>query len=177
MTGMAMEIRKIIQMSLAHGRHLVITTVAVVGLLAGVLVQADDSEKVPLLLAVFAVGTVGGLLNTYRRFNLIPSASFQTEEIASWQITLQIYMSPLIGGLFGLVLYLFFLTGIVISELFPKIECVEEKYQSFTLVLNTCIPDSNKDAAKTLFWAFIGGFSEWFVPNLLDRFARKPVDD
>jgi hypothetical protein len=159
--------------SLEHGRHLITATIVIVFVLTVMLILANNDQDFPLLPVVFSVGTVGGLFNTYRRFNLIPSERLIAAGPADWQMTLQIYMSPLIGGLFGLVLYLIFLTGIVKGDLFPSFPCAIEKYQNLMQVLRNCQPGLKQDAAKALFWAFVGGFSEWFVPNLLDRFARE----
>lgn len=159
--------------SLEHGRHLIITTLATVTLLTLVLIWANNDKDAPLLLVVFSVGTVGGLLNTYRRFNLIPSEKLLTADASTWQMTLQIYMSPLVGGLFGLVLYLAFLSGVVESQLFPKFPCAQQPYNDIREVLQKCQPALKQDAAKAMLWAFMGGFIERFVPNLLDGLARK----
>jgi hypothetical protein len=35
------------------------------------------------------------------------------------------------------------------------------------------VPEKTLDAAKALLWAFIAGFSEKLIPNILDKLAQQ----
>ncbi len=43
---------------------------------------------------------------------------------------------------------------------------------SFTAWLINAFPETGKDVAKLLFWSFVAGFSERFVPQIIQRAAE-----
>ena len=49
------------------------------------------------------------------------------------------------------------------------------KYNSLSEMVDTLTPATNRDAAKAVVWAFIAGFSERLVPNVLDAVAKTAV--
>ena len=88
-----------------------------------------------------------------------------------------ILVIPLFGGISALVLYILFLSGILESPLFPEFRLPEfvegagrENIRQF---LTETYPVSGEDTAKLLFWSFVAGFSERFVPQIITRI----VDD
>jgi hypothetical protein len=87
---------------------------------------------------------------------------------------LQVYLSPVTGGVFALVLYVLFLSGLLQGDLSPHFACATEPFTSFGRFAD-CAPSTNSDVAMALVWAFVAGFAEHFVPNVLDRFiAPEP---
>ena len=92
------------------------------------------------------------------------------------QAIIQVYVSPLVAGIFALVLYAIFLTEIITGALFPAFKGTEATYDSVRQLLIGITPDQRLDAAKALLWAFIAGFSERMVPNILDRLVERSVE-
>ena len=75
------------------------------------------------------------------------------------------------------VMYGLCLSGLLQGALFPKFTQTGTAYTGVGTFLNTIGPETNLDTAKALIWAFIAGFSERFIPNILDRLvaqAEKP---
>ncbi len=59
------------------------------------------------------------------------------------------------------------------GPLFPKfVDLSKEKYDSLASVF-LIVPASPLDAAKALLWAFVAGFSEKLIPNILDQLAKR----
>lgn len=71
--------------------------------------------------------------------------------------------AQLLGAVFALVLMFTFIGGLVQGSLFPRIQA-----DSWT-TLAIRVPDW----CKLLVWAFIAGFSERFVPDLLDNLMLR----
>ena len=156
-------------------RHLLITTVLVVGSLVGYMGWANAQPNSSLVVLVFLAGTLGGLFNNFRRFKLLRSND--PTLLSSKYVAHQVYLSPIIAGVFGVILYLTFLTGIIQGDFFPSFSNLEEGYQSVFEMFNNTAPTQNKDAAKAVFWAFLAGFSEGLVPNMLDKVSRAKKDE
>jgi hypothetical protein len=132
--------------------------------------------------ACFGCGLVGGFVSIQQRVK-----NFGDEELdllaQSW---FQILLIPVYGGIFSLVLYIGFLSNIVEGPLFPHFAgpAFTQPVPSTADVaayLSQTYPATGPDLTKLLFWSFIAGFSERFVPQLLDRAQTKetkaPHDD
>jgi hypothetical protein len=87
--------------------------------------------------------------------------------------TMQIYVSVLISGVLALVMYGLFLSGLLQGDLFPKFKNTAQDFESIYQLLRVVIPNQNIDTAKAIVWAFIAGFSERMVPNVLDRLINQ----
>lgn len=124
--------------------------------------------------ACFGCGLVGGFVSIQQRL-----AKFGNEELdllsKSW---FQIVLIPVYGGIFAVILYLGFLSKIVEGPLFPHfvsppftdpIPTTEDVRNFFAQTY----PSSGGDLAKLLFWSFVAGFSERFVPQILSRAETK----
>ena len=72
----------------------------------------------------------------------------------------EVRIVPVTGLVFGIVLGLLFLGKLISGAIFP----VNEGKQSL---------DALPEIAKWLIWAFIEGFSERLVPDMVDRLAEK----
>jgi hypothetical protein len=120
--------------------------------------------------ACFGCGLVGGFVSIQQRVK-----NFGDEELEllsqSWY---QILLIPVYGGIFALVLYLAFLSRIVESPLFPTFAGPAftqpvPTTRDVAAFFSQTYPASGADLTKLLFWAFVSGFSERFVPQILDR--------
>jgi hypothetical protein len=83
---------------------------------------------------------------------------------------------PVLVGIIGAVmLYLLFAAGLLKGDLFPEFHCMaaEQKCDSFRAFISDWMPKDAAANAKAIVWGFIAGFSERFVPNILNRFATE----
>jgi hypothetical protein len=124
----------------------------------------ESAHGIPLTLAIFLIGAGGGVISTYFRLKEVAPATVATNAI------LQIYVTPLIAGMLGWICYAFFLTGMLEGPLFPRFTGQTTGYVDLDSVL-AIKPASVLDAAKALLWAFVAGFSEKLIPNILDKLA------
>lgn len=88
-------------------------------------------------------------------------------------VSFQFYLSPLVGGIFGLLLWMSFFGGMIQGSLFPTIDGIDKPYTNFFNLMAHTRPASYSDAAKGIVWSFLAGYSERFVPNILDRLAEE----
>ena len=158
--------------------HITITvTLIVLGMTAATLLatQLKDPPSFALEMIIFLAGTVGGVANNYRRLLGIPLGVLADENpITKQLITFQIYVSPVVGGIFSIVLYLLFMSNILQGTLFPAFSTVMQTgYESFKLFAHGANPATNQDVARAIVWAFIAGFSEGLVPNFIDKIAQE----
>ncbi len=87
-------------------------------------------------------------------------------------LKLQIFLSPIFGGLFAVVLYGVFISGIIQGELFPKFKGAEDSFSTPYEFSSNTLPATNADMSKAILWAFIAGFAEGFVPNFIDKLVK-----
>lgn len=127
-----------------------------------------------VIMAVFFSGSVGAVVNNYFRLSKIAGASEMLQkEIDHPSVAIQMWVSLFLSGILGFIAYGLFLSGLLQGELFPKFDHLESNYLGLADLLATVAPKTNLDAAKALFWAFIAGFSERFIPNALDALVYK----
>ena len=143
----------------------------VVGIFAKTLLNGD---RFMASWACFGCGLLGGFVSIQQRLK-----RFGDDELdllsQSW---FQVLLIPVYGGLFGLVLYIGFLSGIVEGSLFPHFAIptfsapmpTTEDMRNF---FSQTYPATGADVAKFLFWSFVAGFSERFVPQILDQTQRE----
>jgi len=132
------------------------------------------SELVPWTTLIFIAGTVGGVVNSFRRIQKLSGNRTGSENsMTARLITIQIYVSPFVGGVFAIVLYGVFMSGFVQGTFFPSFAHGEDKFDAFRNFAALDMPASNADVAKALVWAFIAGFSEGLVPNFITKLARE----
>lgn len=131
----------------------------------------------PLL---FFTGTLGASINNYRRLLTLGVADgkLRTLEVVGGELptqlmTLQIWLSAVIGGFFGIVIYMIFVSELLSGELFPEFKILPPKSESgMSQLISATYLASSKDAAKAIVWSFVAGFSEEFVPNLLKKLSK-----
>ncbi len=144
--------------------------VAIIGIVVGLTTTGWDF---PLLLFVFLSGTLGGTINHFRRLQAVsPEETPSIGEMDRPMVRVQALVSPVIGGVFAVVLYVIFIAGILQGSFFPTFTATDTTYR-FVDDLFGIRPATTGDAAKTIFWGFVAGFSEWFVPNILDKVASE----
>ena len=81
---------------------------------------------------------------------------------------------PIVGAIASVVLYLVFVGGFVEGGLFPNISCAEGKTcNALGELMENYSPTEPQDYGWALVWGFIAGFSEQFVPDLLQSLVAK----
>lgn len=157
----------------AQAWHLgvVVAVTAALGLLALVLLgNTVAGRSLSLAYPVAVIGSAGGTANAYRRLQRLQATEpTLREQVPRALAVLQVYASPVVGAVFAAVLYVLFLAGLLQGELFPTFDCAAEPFTDFAAFAD-CGPSTNSDVAMALVWAFVAGFGEKLVPNVLDRF-------
>jgi len=131
---------------------------------------------------IFFAGAVGATLNTYYRLSklaAIPASELNLDPIDEKLMSLQMYVSTLVGGILAILMYGLCFSGLVEGALFPKFKSAAEQaeYENLQVFLGQLRPATTVDAAKAVIWSFISGFSERLIPNLLDRFVARATSE
>lgn len=133
--------------------------------------------KIPHETLIFVSGTVGGAINSFQRIQSIQSMDLAKTKaldvMAERLITIQIYLSPFVGGVFAFVLYIMFMAGFVQGSLFPMFAAGDQDFTNFCDFAQHFIPKENVDVAKAIVWSFIAGFSERLVPNFISKIVKE----
>lgn len=154
-------------------RHILIIAVLAAGAVGLAFTLAFLQVNIGVLPLLFACGMVGGVVNNYYRIANLAQAEIAAQAaLPPGVVTLQLYVSAFMAGILAVVLYGFFAGGLLEGALFPKFN--KEGVANYTNLgdmLSKMTPDTNQSMAKAIIWAFIAGFSERLVPNLIDNFV------
>lgn len=129
----------------------------------------ESNQRLMISWLVFECGIIGGFVSIQQRLKDI-----ELEELKllseSWATILVI---PLYGGIFALVLYVLFLSGLIEGHLFPHFYIPDfgdkPSTDNIKAFLTETYPSQGSDLAKLIFWSFVAGFSERFVPQVIHR--------
>jgi len=152
-----------------------ILSVAVLASATGSIPEFLKDFSVPLMVALS--GAIGGFVSIQRRLKRLPKADLSLFA-ESW---VYIALAPLVGAVLALLVYLLFLSDLLGSGgLFPVF--VEDSPIKNSQGIQRLFDQHGKsfqDYAKLLVWAFVAGFSETFVTNIIGQFEQKAptVDD
>ena len=129
-------------------------------------------------LVCFFAGAIGGALSLQQRVHKISGGELNILA-NSWATLLFV---PIFSGVFALILYVVFLANIVDGNLFPKFEIPHETTKGidsryFINLFSNTYPASLQDIARLIFWCFIAGFSERFVPNIIGKASKTGEEE
>lgn len=124
------------------------------------------ADRFPVSWLCFGVGVLGGFVSIQQRLKFLSQE--EVDQLAqSW---VHVFMIPLFGGIFALLLYMIMLSGIVGGAAFPAFVVAEfsrnPTVDDIRAFFTETYPASGEDFAKLVFWSFVAGFSERFVPNI-----------
>ncbi|WP_421380997.1 hypothetical protein ACOCG7_34030 (plasmid) [Paraburkholderia sp. DD10] len=131
--------------------------------------QQDSEAVVPAL--VIASGVIGGFVTIQRRLKDLTIDDLELLE-SSW---LQICLSPLVGGILALLLYIIFLGGLLTGSMFPTFVQDGPKDAARFASIFAQHASTYQDYAKLFVWSFLAGYSEHFVTDVLGRFEGESV--
>ena len=125
----------------------------------------------------FCCGLLGGFVSIQQRVKKLGDEELELLS-KSW---FQVLLIPIYGGIFSLVLYVGFLSEIINGPLFPNILMPPfsnpPTRENIISLFQHTYPTSGQDLAKLLFWSFVAGFSERFVPQLIDHSQSVATDE
>lgn len=151
--------------SRAAQRATAFVTVAVAGLLSYLMFVRIAAEQnlspYPTALFVAMAAVVGSVLN--QPFRDDPVAA---EGGSPW---LYLVWKASVAVAFACLLYLMFMGRVLTGGIFPEFCGDTERFTDVRGFVAAVHPASNADFAKLLVWAFVAGFSEKFVPNLISQ--------
>ncbi len=169
---------------------------------------------VPTLIAVIFAGVLGGFLSCQQRLQSAQNIDPLLKELqlASGWFSV-VVLAPLSGGVFGVVIYMLFVAGLLSGGLFPSFGTTSQPAattapvasprpaaaapkkggvapsvpqpapgssggsgMSFDRFIGESDPVDAASYGKLLVWAFIAGFAERFVPDVLTRIAGQPFN-
>lgn len=135
------------------------------------------NQRFMMTWAGFVCGILGGFVSMQQRIRKVSDQ----ELMLLTRSLFQILLVPIFGGLFALVLYSIFLSGIVSGNLFPEFYFpkppADGPDNQFMIDLFTkTYPATGPDLAKLLFWSFVAGFSERFVPQIVTKVTSAASD-
>ena len=158
--------------------HLLYGAAIAFGGLAVLMLLARFGMYSDVMMLIFFAGSVGAVVNNYFRLSKMIEAKAAPADDAQERLAIiQMYVSMLIAGILAFVAYGLFLSGLLQGSLFPEFEHTKDIYKDVTSMLVCLAPKTNIDAAKSLLWAFVAGFSERFVPNIIDTLVSKAKSD
>jgi hypothetical protein len=129
-----------------------------------------------MLTSVLYVGIIGGFVSSQRRMQSLPSDGDPLISVFGLDNAgYYLWLSPLLGAIFAVILTLMFIAGILKGTVFPAFydaanSDVGLPFFDFTW---STLPLSAEDYGKLLVWGFLAGFAERLVPDNLDRLASK----
>ena len=122
--------------------------------------------------SVLVCGVIGGFVSLQRR---LKDLTLQDLELLA-NSKVYLILSPMVGGVLAMVLYLIFLAGLLRGDMFPEFNPVQTDITvGFPTIFEQYGKHGFSDYAKLLVWAFIAGYSEKFVTNVLGRFEGSAV--
>lgn len=149
--------------------------ILIVVIITGALVAFLTAEIITAPFAVFAAGIIGGFVGLQRRLKDLSNQDL-TLLANSW---IYICLSPLVGGVLAVVLYVLFISGLLSGDMFPVFQrdycgTCSGTINSFKVIF--CIRGDEGDYAKMLFWSFVAGFSERFVTDIISKFENSATN-
>jgi hypothetical protein len=167
-----------------HRRAAVLATVMlIVTAAAGGLITSKTASPqntalsdLPIVPMVILAGILGASFSILQRVQRSTAADPLVALFNLRAARPQVYLSIISGAIAALVVFAVFGGGMLEGVLFPKIvnwksDGRGEKMMELSDYLQNTGPLTHFDYAKLLVWAFIAGFAERFVPDILDRFT------
>jgi hypothetical protein len=126
-------------------------------------IVGNPQDKFPVFYLVWVAAVLGSAVNMTTRDHraVIPAGLLDRISYLAWKL--------LIAMTFSTFLYVAFASELLTGDTFPRFVNVKTEYSYVLQFLHECKLATNQDVAKMLVWAFIAGYLERFVPNIISR--------
>lgn len=144
------------------------------------LCHAYKADFLAMTAGVVYWGILGGFVSSQRRMQSIPSDGDPLISVFGLDSAgYYLWLSPLLGAIFAVVLALMFIAGILKGSVFPAFHIPMQRHAGLTFFTFTwaTLPISSEEYGKLFVWAFLAGFAERLVPDSLDRLSSKLAPD
>jgi hypothetical protein len=169
-------IREHIRKSLTSDCILMVLVYTLVGGFALFRLQRHDHSFLAMVLCVVYFGIIGGFVSSQRRMQSIPADTDPLVSIFGLDnARYYLWLSPLLGGIFAVILSLMFVAGVLQGTIFPDFYVPSKVIgrSLFDIFAWQALPNGTASWAKLFVWAFLAGFAERLVPDSLDRLSSK----
>jgi hypothetical protein len=131
-----------------------------------------------IMIAVIVAGAGGGFVSSLRRLYSFQDIFPRREYVQLFRkmnfYVIAYSLVPAVVGMIGAVMvYLMFAAGILKGDLFPEFHCATEQCTDFHSFVANWSPKDAAANAKAIVWGFVAGFSERFVPDILNRLGSE----
>ena len=147
---------------------------------AGLLFAATGQAAriVTPLTATIVAGAGGGFVSSLRRLygfeDVFPRKGYERLfRRMNFYVLAYSCVPALVGMIGAVVIYLVFAAGLLEGDLFPKFKCLHDSCAAFEDFIQHWSPADPEAYAKAIVWGFIAGFSERFVPDILNRMSSE----
>ncbi|NGN97828.1 hypothetical protein G5S52_09165 [Grimontia sp. S25] len=160
---------------------LFLATSVITVLVAGALIFSGTTGQklLSILPVVVLAGVLGAFVSALNRIysssSVFPLGRYKElmKDINGYLIAYS-SIPPLVGAISATVLYVLFAGQIITGPFFPTFACENDAgCNEFQTFLQDWSPDKAQDYAKAIVWGFIAGFSERFVPDILNRVVNN----
>jgi hypothetical protein len=136
---------------------------------------------VTIMLAVIVAGAGGGFVSSLRRLygfqDIFPRREYvQLFRKMNFYVIAYSLVPAVVGMIGAVILYLVFAAGLLKGDLFPEFHCAQQECTTFHDFVSYWSPDGPAAFAKAIVWGFVAGFSERFVPDILNRLASNHTE-
>jgi hypothetical protein len=119
-------------------------------------------------------GIIGGFVSSQRRMQTIPADGDPLISVLGLDdARYYLWLSPLLGAVFAVVLAWMFMGGVVQGTLFPNFGTEPKGDTWFPELFSVRPLQGPAEYAKLFVWSFLAGFAERLVPDNLDRLASR----
>jgi hypothetical protein len=139
--------------------------------------DATGRGGVTIMIPVMVAGAGGAFVSSLRRLygfeDIFPRRNYlRLFRRLDFYVIAYSLVPALVGIIGAIMIYLIFAGGLLKGDLFPEFICAPDKNcDDFHGFVSNWMPKDAAANAKAIVWGFIAGFSERFVPNILNRLA------
>jgi hypothetical protein len=135
------------------------------------------TEYVAMIVSIVYLGIIGGFVSSQRRMQKLSLDGDPLVSVFGFDSSgYYLWLSPLLGGIFAIILYFMFVAGVFRGIVFPEFFVSHPPpgngLSFFAFTWNT-VPVTSEEYAKLFVWSFLAGFAERLVPDSLDRLGSK----